>query len=202
MINPELKVALLKTTLCRHLDLHELDALLAYSKIVVFNVGDVLLQQGKKSNGAYIVITGSVSVMAKVVGIGVINFVALSEGNFIGEFGMLVDSVSAISAVAQSETKCIFIPNAYFDILALFSPETKFKINMAVIENILVQLAEKYKKITQFMQQSTMLSISIFGEVLHSLAHPKKITLENTEISVDQLQRLAFFNSFAVFGHL
>ncbi len=193
MINPELKMALLKTKLCKHLELQELDMLLNYSRIIIFNAADMLLQQGKRSDGVYIVMTGAVSVLAKVIGVGVINLATLSDGDFVGESGLIVDPVSAVSVIAKIETKCIFIPNTYFAMLGVFSPETKHKINVSLIENVLLHLQMMHSKITQVMHQSKMLSISIFDEVLHSLTNPKKITLESAMIQVDQLQRLDFF---------
>jgi CRP/FNR family cyclic AMP-dependent transcriptional regulator len=66
-MDQELNETLLQSQLCKYLDLNDLDMLIGHSKIISFAPGDVLLQQGEKSAGTYIIIYGTAVVSAKVI---------------------------------------------------------------------------------------------------------------------------------------
>jgi CRP/FNR family cyclic AMP-dependent transcriptional regulator len=157
----------------------------------------VILQQGQISAGAYIIISGKVVVTAKVLGAGVIHLAAIESGGFAGDVSLLDNSINAVSVVSQLKTECLFVPNAYFQMLTLFSPETKFKINRAIAEDTIFRLEGMHEIIARFMGESQMTSSSLFGEVMHSLSRPKEITLAEVGLTPEQLKKLDFFEGLS-----
>ena len=189
----DLKSVLLKTRLCKYLDAQELDVLLGYSKVIAFQNNAFIQQQGSVSAGAYIIISGKVAVTAKVLGSGTIHLTSIESGGFVGDVGLLDNSINTVSVVAQMNTECLYVPGAYFKMLTLFSPETKFKINRAIAEDTIFRLKGMHEIIARFMEESQMTSSSLFGEVMHSLSRPKEITLADVGLTPDQLKKLDFF---------
>jgi CRP/FNR family cyclic AMP-dependent transcriptional regulator len=193
----DLKSVLLKTRLCKYLESHELDILLGYSKVLEFNDHTFILHQGKPSHGIFIIISGKVAVTAKVLGAGVIHLVAVEGGGFVGDGGLHENAINTVSVVSQMKTECLFVPNAYFYMLTLFSPETKARINRAMAEDAVFRLKSRHEKITAFMAEAKMTSSSMFGEVIHSLSRPKEITLGDAGISMDHMRGLDFFRELS-----
>jgi CRP/FNR family transcriptional regulator, cyclic AMP receptor protein len=196
-MNAELKQALLQSSLCKYLDLADLDMLITYSKLIKFAPGEEILAQGKTSNGTYIIIEGEALVSAKVLGVGVINITVLDNGSFIGEISQLLKTASTVSVVAKTQMECLFITSAYFDMLTSFFPATKFKITKAVIEDVCFRQKNLHKKITAFLAQAHMVSKSIFGEVIQSLTWPREISLKEIDINHSRLKQMRFFNNFS-----
>jgi CRP-like cAMP-binding protein len=136
-------------------------------------------------------------IKAKVIGAGVIQLSVVESGDFIGDISLLENPINSVSVVSQTTTHCIFIPGAYFRTLVLFSPETKFKIDRAVAEDILFRLRSQHEKITAFMAEAHMTSSSVFGEVIHSLVRPKEITLKEAGVTEENLRKLDFFEGLS-----
>jgi CRP-like cAMP-binding protein len=196
-MDQDLKTVLLKTRLCKYLDSSELDVLLSYSKVVEFHDNDCILQQGKINDGVYVIISGRAAITAKVIGASIIRLAAVESGDFVGDISLLENSMNSVSVISQMTTRCIFIPGAYFSTLALFSPETKFKIGRAVAEDMLSRLKSQHEKITAFMGAAHMSSSSVFGEVIHSLVRPKETTLKEAGVTEDNLKKLDFFDGLS-----
>ena len=190
-----LKLVLLKTQLCKYLDSNEVDVLLGYLKLIEFPSQAVILQQGKPSDGAYIIINGKALVTAKLTGAGIIQITEVASGNFVGNVSLLENAVNTVSITAEMTTECIFIPKAYFQMVGLFSPETKYKINRAVVEDNVARLHGMHAKITALLAETQMTSIStsIFNEVMHSLTRPREISLTTAGVSLEQLKKLEFY---------
>lgn len=194
MLIPELKNVILKTPLCEYLDPHELDILLTYSKIVSFNTGDIILQQGKKSEGLYLIIHGIAVVTAKILGEGVTTLVTLHHGNFVGVMSTVGKWPNATSIIASSDVQCLHITNIYFEMLSLFFPETKFKLTKALTKEILHRLIKIHDKITTFMSQADMVTHSMFGEVIKSLFKPESISFEKASTDMNLLKHIQPFS--------
>ncbi|MES2217215.1 MAG: cyclic nucleotide-binding domain-containing protein [Pseudomonadota bacterium] len=193
-MNTELKQALLQSSLCKYLGLNDLDMLMTYSKTIKYAPGDVVLAQGAVSTGTHIIIEGEAVVSAKVLGVGMINIIVLDKGSFIGEISQLLQSPSTVSVTAKTPLECFFISKGYFDMLGSLFPETKFKINKAVIEDVCLRQRSLHKKITAFLSRSQMASKSVLGGVLHALSRPKETTLTVVQMKSDTLQQMEIFN--------
>jgi CRP-like cAMP-binding protein len=193
----DLKSVLLKTRLCKYLDSDELDMLLVYSKIVEFQDKACILQQGKINDGVYVIISGRALITVMVIGAGSIQLAAVESGDFVGDISLVENPINTVSVVSQTLTHCIFLPGAYFRTLVLFSPETKFKIDRAVSEDILFRLKSQHEKITAFMTEAHMTSSSMFGEAMHSLARPKETILKDAGVTEGNIKKLDFFSGLS-----
>ncbi len=197
MLSTELKDVLIKTTLCEHLDSNELDMLISHSKIISFAAGDTILQQGKISDGMYIILEGTAVVTAKILGKGVTTLVTLQFGNFVGLMSTIGKWPNATSVIANGQVQCLLMTNIYLEMLSLFSPETKYKIIRAVTKEISERLKNMHNKITTFMKQADMATRSLFSEVIKSLTKPEPITYEQASINLNLLKNVQPFDAFS-----
>jgi CRP/FNR family cyclic AMP-dependent transcriptional regulator len=194
-MNAELKQALLQSSLCKYLSMNDLDMLITYSKTVKYAPGDAVLAQGEISNGTQVIIAGEAMVTAKVLGVGAINIIVLNQGSFIGEISQLLKTASTVSVVAKTHLECFFISSGYFEMLGSMFPETKYKINKAVIEDVCLRQKSLHKKITAFISHSQMAPKSIFGEVLNSLSRPKETSLKVIQMKPEKLKQIDVLNA-------
>jgi len=178
----------------RYLTVDELDRMAAYCDIVTFNDGDIILRQGEKSKGLYIVLEGKAFLSAKVLGSDLLDLATVDKGDFVGEVGLMVDMPNSMSVIAKGNITCLFITKLYFDTLALFLGEIKYKINQAIMEEVCARLTRIHAKITELMSHSAMATRSIFSEVIHSLTLPKVIDFADIDMDISELKKRDFFN--------
>jgi|GEM_PF-3445104 len=82
---------------------------LAEDKVIVLNEGGWLFEQGEKSDGMYVILSGEIEVLIKD-DLGKQNqFTILSEGGVLGEIGLLTGHARSASAKATVPSELIFI---------------------------------------------------------------------------------------------
>ncbi len=194
MLNADLKATLMKTTLCKHLDSDELETLIFHSKIISFSPGEAILQQGKTSDGMYIILDGAAVVTAKILGKGVTTLATLQYGNFVGLMSTIGKWPNATSIIASNQVHCLLIKNSYLEMLSLFSPETKHKIISAVICELTFRLKNIHQKIITFISQADMATRSLFSEVIKSLTKQETITFEQACMNRELLKNIEPFD--------
>lgn len=197
MINAEIRSALLTTQLGQNLDASELDLLIAHSKYLVFSPGEVILQQGKQSEGMYIIINGTALVTAKILGEGGTYITTLQHGNLIGEISLIENGPAATSVLASSQVKCLLITNTYFEILSVMYPQTKYKITRVIAKEVCNRLKVLHRKITSFISHADMTARSMFSEVIKSLTRPTALSFEEAGINKAHIQKSDLFKSFS-----
>lgn len=197
MLSLELKEALISTRVCKYLEPNEIDTLLKYSRYVAFATDKLILKQGEMSEGLYIIIDGKTLVSAKVLGEGVTTIATLNRGDILGEISLLEKGPCVTSVTATSEVHCLLITHAYFDMLSLFYPETKYKIIRAITEQVCERINAIYHKIIKHMHHSDMIERSIFGEVIRTLTKPSPINFEEAGIDFNQLKTKTLFTLFS-----
>ena len=196
MLSHDVKNALLTTRLCQYLEPQELDMLIIHNRIVSFPPGKIILEQGKKSEAMYIIIQGKATVSVKILGEGAATIATLDHGNFIGEIALIDKGPCATSVMANDYVECLQITSVYFDMLLLFFPETRFKLNRAIAREVYYRLQDEYYKITNYMNHVQMTTRTIFGEVIKSLGRPGKISFEEAGIDMNELAHEQIFKSF------
>ncbi len=72
---------------------------------VRFRGGDRIFSQGDASDGAFLVISGSVEISADVEGASY-SLAEIGPGNLFGEMGLLDDAPRSATAVAVTDTTC------------------------------------------------------------------------------------------------
>lgn len=190
----ELKNALLTTNLGRSLSELELQTLIAHSKIVNFEPGDVIVRQGKILSGMYVIINGIALVTAKVLGEGGTYIATLKHGNLAGEVSLIEKNPSAITIIASTKVNCLLISNNYFSILELIFPETKFKLSWAIANEVGMRIKNVYERIITFISQNEMIVRSVFQEVIKSFTKPTSVRLSENEIAT--LRQESLFKDF------
>lgn len=196
MLNPESKNVLPLIQKSLDLDSNEFQMLINHNKFITFLPGDIILQQGKKEAGMYIIINGTALVSAKILGEGGTYIATVGSGNFVGEIGLIEETPCATTVIASSKIDCLLISHAYFDMITQIFPETKYKMIRAISIEVSNRLKEMHKKITSFISHSGMTTRSVFGEVIKSLTKPIPISFAEAHINKDELEKSHLFAAF------
>ena len=196
MLNPDRRESLRVGALGKYLDEHELAMLLKYNEIYTFEKDEIILKQGNKAEGIYIILDGSATSTTKLLGQGTATIERLSVGNFFGEISYVEDCPSAMSIIAAEKTHCLLMNHLYLELLASHYAVTRYKIMNAVAVQACVRLKVVHDKIISYLSQADMLKKSFLSEVLHSFVKSEEVSQEKFEIKADKLLRSPFFKSF------
>ena len=188
-----LKQTLLDTKLGHTLDQNELNMLINHCQLISFAPGEIILQQGKKTDVMYIIIQGTALVTAKILGEGGTYLSSLGRGNILGEMSVIEKNAAETSVIASSEVRCLMISGPYFEMLALFFPQTKYKITKIIALDVCYRLKEIHKKIIHFINSTEMASRSIFAEVLKTFTRPSSLNWSESKLNPDQLLNVGPF---------
>lgn len=197
MVTPEIKTILLSSLPFKYLNSNELDMLMHFCKVITFDAGNVVIEQGKRSDGMYVIVEGNASVTAKVLGKDDLNIATLEKGTFIGEISLIEKGPFTASVTADNELQCLVFTTTYYEMLSTFYPDIKFKIAKAICEVVCMRLRILHKKITTLMTHCEMHKRSFFSEAIKSLTKPENITFESAHLSNDRLHNLPIFKSFS-----
>ncbi len=182
-------------TLGGYLDPGELELLLKHSQISSAVPGEVFLHQGERIDAVHLILEGQVLVTAKIMVQGITNLETLQPGSFLSPIGFIGSGPCPTSFKAINAVLYLTIPNRYFELLAVDSPETKYKIFRVIAAQISNRLKILHDRVTFFISNSNMTSISFLGKVIDSFNQPKKINLEDT-VYKELLERFSLFKSF------
>ncbi len=174
----------------------ELDGLLGYCQKISFSAGNVLIRQGVKSEGMYIIIEGKALVTVRILGKDILNLAILEPGNFIGEASLIEKCPANATVIADTNLQCLLITANYFDMLSVFYPEIKYKITKAITEEICSRIKKIQHKITDMMSSSDITTRSFFTDIMNSFAKPEIITFSDAHINQHKLQKADFFKDF------
>lgn len=196
MLKQEQQDLLENSILGKYLTREELENLLSHSKIINFAPGEIILQQGKESPGIFTIIDGTVLVTAKLLGEGFTQLETLEPGKFMGEVSFIAGIPNPTSKIANTHVRCLLITKTYFEFLAAYSPQTKYKIFTAISKQVSERLKKLHDKITQFISTSDMSTKSLFGDIIQSLTKPTEIKIEEAGITSMRLEQLLLFSHF------
>lgn len=181
-------------TLSAYLEPTEIKFLLKYSKISSSGTGNFLLHQGERIDAVYLILKGQVLVTAKIIYQGTTNLEMLQPGNFLSPIGFIESGLCPTSFKAISPVLYLIIPNSYFKLLAVESPETKYKIFRVIARQICARLKIVHDRVSSFISNSDMGNLSFLGKVIDSFNQPKKINFEATHCK-RLLEQFLLFNS-------
>jgi CRP/FNR family cyclic AMP-dependent transcriptional regulator len=182
--------ALYDGELSNFLSREELEMLFQRNEVKTFMPGEVILQQGKQYDGFFIIITGEVTVSAKILGEGTLNLLTLKPGNIMGEVSYIEKRPCATSMIANSQVDCLFISHTYLELLSAYFSETRYKLSSAITVQVCASLKILHDRIITFMTDTDMTKKSFFGELIHSLTlKEKRLSLE--EIGIDYKKLVA-----------
>jgi len=181
----------------KHLDPEELAMITSKGATQSFEVGEVILQQGKASKKMYMVIEGCVEITVKIMGEGSTIIEKLGPGKFFGEISFIKGVVSPTSAIANNQVKCLVLDNLFFEMLSAYHPATKYKVLTIVGKQVCERLKKMHDKITDIISNSDMTTISFFGELMQSLTTPNEMTFTEANLSHNFLRKLQAFAAFS-----
>lgn len=198
---------ILKSQLGVELDAKELELIIVYNKTLDFERGEYILKQGDESSGIYIIITGKVSVIAKILGESTTELEVLEPGDSFGESSFIDNIPSTTSVIAASDCKCLLLNRTYLEMITEMHPQTKYKLFHAISLHICKHLKAMHDKVVSYISNTDMPTQSLFMEFYHSLTVPTETTFAEQHIDVETLQKQVFFNQFtpteieALFAH-
>ncbi len=187
---------LLKINLSNFLNKDELNLLLQHSQVCSFKMGELLLGQGDEVDGIYLILEGMVLLTAQMMGEGVTELETLHAGHFLSAIAFMEQSRCPTSFMANEAVHCLFIPNSYFKILAVDYPETRYKFFTIIVKQMCSRIKTIHDRITTFISDSDMMSLSFFERVVYSLNQPQKITIEESGINKQLLHKKPLFEGF------
>lgn len=197
MLDAKIKEYLLTIQPFKYLELHELDMLISYSKIVSFTTNQHILKQGKPTEGMYIILKGKALVSARVLGKGAINLATINQGNFVGEISAIEKVICTASVVALENVNCLLVTCTYFDMLTTFFPKVRYKIMRGITAAVCGRLQDAHKAIDQIMKKSDISPGLSFVQYIHSLAFPHRTSLKKIGLTHEVLKNSDFFRSFS-----
>lgn len=190
-----LETCLNNNVLSKYFNNQEIEMLLSYNKIISFASGETILKQGKKAEGIYIIIDGRVIVTARMLGESIANIEALGPGSFFGEISFIEDIPCATTVTANKPTQCLLITEVYLKLISVYFPETKYKLLNAMVQQVCERIKHIHDKITAFITKSEMITRSFFGEMIHSLTKPARISFDKSGIDINQLKDFSLLKS-------
>lgn len=197
MLSQTLKNALLNTPLCQYLDAKELEHVVSHNEVVSFKAQQLILKQGQRSEGIYLIIHGKVLITAKVLGEGTTHIATLGLGNYLGETSVIGNFPASSSAHAETDVQCLFISSTYFKTLHLFHPQTGYKILLSIAKDIITHLINLHQKIAILLREKEMVSRSLFAELIKTFSRSIEIDFKNAEIDENLLRNMGFFSGFS-----
>ncbi len=192
----DIKQQLAHTSLQQILDEAELTTLSEHAQLKYFKAGDLILSQGKKSDGLYFILQGKVIITAKILGEGITQIAVLSRDNFIGEISAIDQGLCATSVSATEDVVCLFISTAAFNMYVLFFPALKHKLMTLIIKEVFHRIVNLRSKIIELMTQTDMPTRSMFSEMIQSFSRPKTISLTEADIAQEDVYSLPIFSNF------
>lgn len=188
----DLKGALEKIRFYQTLEPQELDLLLAHSELRSFSRGELILKQGCKSDGLYVILKGSVMIAARVVGEGNAKLASLTQGSLFGGSSLISKGPHATSVLAELPIECLFIPETFLEMLALFYPKTRYKIMQELAMHISERITILIQKVLQDIAEAEMVRRPILSEMIQSLTKASILTAEEKASEEDDLREVCF----------
>lgn len=195
MIDQEIRQEL-KSTLLHYLPDQEIVKLLALNKILSYETDEIILQQGKDAAGIYLILKGEANVTAKILGEGTATLETLSAGHFFGEISYIEQVPSATSVIAKTSIRCLFIDDTYFHFLSAYHPEIRFRILQSICKQVAKKLITVHDKITGYMTNADMMTISIFSEFVHAITKLTPMSLGEAKVNIQALLKFPAFQHF------
>lgn len=182
-------------TLNKYFDIEEIFSLFSYSQIISYISGKIILKQGKKSEGIFIVLEGTVNIIERTLGKNKFHLGILEPGEFLGVTSYISNESSPTSFIANDNVTCLFISKTYLNMVALVFPEINYKILKAITNQVCLHLINLNKKVNDYIANSGMSRLSLYGRVVHSMTKPSILQTDDLEKYKELLKKFDhYFN--------
>lgn len=182
-------------TLNKYFDIKEIFSLFNYSQIISYIAGKIILKQGNKSEGIFIVLEGTVNIIEKTIGKNKFHLGTLSPGEFLGVTSYIGNESSPTSFIANDNVTCLFISKTYLNMVALIFPEINYKILKSITGQVCLHLINLHERVIEYIANSDMSKLSLYGRVVHSMTKPSILQDYDIEKYKELLKNLnTYFN--------
>lgn len=185
-----------ESILSTYLEEQEMILLAQVGKLVSFPPEHIILKQGFRTQTLIIVLEGNVLMGAQILGQGVINIENYGPGSFLGEICFIEKGPCPMSAVAKTKVIGLALSSTIFDLIGNYYPSLKFKILKAIANQVCNRLKHMHDKVTHYITDSPMISLSILSKVINSLNQARIITFTEAGIQPQQLIEKPLFQGF------
>ena len=183
--------------ICKQLEQFEYEMIVTHAHVVEFFKDDVILQQGKPSQGIYIILDGHVNVETHLLIEGTAVIEEFGPGEFLGEIRFIEQSPCGTSIIAKSQVTCLFITRLFFNMLSLYYPHTRHKLLTAITNQVMRRISAMYTQIVHNISKLEMTkTTSLFEKIISSLTRPKNITVDTLDEYKNQITHLSFLTEF------
>lgn len=121
----------------KYVDSGVIDLIMSYGELINFSDKEIILTQGKRSSGLYIIVEGETLVTVKLLGKGIIKLATLSYGQFFGEVSLLENTPCTATIKSMGNTLCFLLKKTSFDMFAIGFPKLRYQINKALVKNVI-----------------------------------------------------------------
>jgi CRP/FNR family cyclic AMP-dependent transcriptional regulator len=179
------------------LHLSQIDKILQYGELVEFTPGEIIVRQGKLSEGMYIILTGEVDIAARILGEGNSKLDTVGPGAFLGDISFIEQTPSPTTATATGKVKCLYISLMLYELLTGYFPDLKYNLLREISVQVCGRLKKMHDKVTDIINNSNMTTISLLGRVIHTLTQPKQSLKDPKELNIEDLKKKGFFQLFS-----
>lgn len=131
----------------RDLNAEEITEVAAAGKVVPYQKDMVLFKEGDVGEALYIVVDGSVRISKSVPKLGEQVIAFVEQGSFFGEMSLLDDFPRSATAIAQQDSKVLFMDRSAFLSLVEGNPVIGSKILWAFCRTLSLRLREASDRI-------------------------------------------------------
>jgi CRP-like cAMP-binding protein len=195
--NEELISILQSTEPFQYLNKQELEVLIPYGELIGFGDKDIILKQGQKGPGLFILVKGKIKVTVRILGQGEIKLAHLSSGQFFGEVNILTDTPCTATIRSIGKSCCFLLNKSTYNMLFIAAPKIRYLINRSLAENIISRQNEMLNNIQRNANVSKKKIITLSPEKSIK-PYAKKINLSTQ----GRLKELAHLKSLPIFNGL
>jgi signal transduction histidine kinase len=158
----------------------DLDALHHAGVEKVYHDGDMIFQEGDPGDGMYLVLDGKVRIAAVVGECGQKPLAHVQAGDFFGEMAVLDSEPRSANAIAEGETRLLFLPRE--EVLAFLERSPRAAVNL--VKEFSRRMRDFNKRFVQEMLQADRLSMvgRFAGSIVHDFKNPLGIIGMSAEL--------------------
>lgn len=185
---------LIKTKPFNGLSMEEIQLIIHYGEVIEYQHHDVILTQGKIGSGLFVILNGMTSVTVKLLGQGDIKLANLLPGQFFGEVNLLENTACTATVRSIQDSKCFLLRTNVFNMLYIAFPKIRYKINTALIENVLIRQKKIISEIASLSKNSPR-------RIVRHLSHrAAQSSIKKTKLTATQkIKKLKYLNALPAF---
>ena len=158
----------------------ELEALNRAGELKSFQDGQTIFQEGDPGDGLYLVMEGRVRIAAALGDSGQRPLASVPAGDFFGEMAILDNEPRSAYAIAEGDTRVLFLPREH--ILTFLESSPKAAVNL--VKEFSKRMRDFNRKFVQEMLQADRMSMvgKFAGSIVHDFKNPLGIIQMSAEL--------------------